>query len=77
MAYHYAFHVERVATVGRKTYDLPLVTDNWLRNIGQNSVSSDGVDSGGSKPGEYPFGGPVRTVLDVRWWFTPSRWFGY
>ncbi|KAM0426569.1 hypothetical protein ACHAPT_008261 [Fusarium lateritium] len=67
MAYHYAQYLEHVASTGRNEYDIPLFTNAWLARPG-----AAGVASGGGKPGEYPSGGPVSTVLDVWQKFAPS-----
>ncbi|KAJ6009417.1 hypothetical protein N7522_004433 [Penicillium canescens] len=70
MAYYYARYVEHVASTGRKQYNIPLFTNAWLPRPGVA-----GVASGGGKPGEYPSGGPVSTVLDVWQKFAPSMDF--
>lgn len=72
MAYHYARYVETIASAGKKEYGLPMFTNAWLRS--DQTVVKDDEQSGtapaalvtnGARPGEYPSGGPIETVLDV------------
>lgn len=74
MAYHYALYVEGVAAEGKKEYSLPMFTNAWLRNIPDETEDepSDALFSGGVRPGDYPSGGPVETVLDIWKIFAPS-----
>ncbi|KAL2839340.1 glycoside hydrolase superfamily [Aspergillus pseudodeflectus] len=71
MAYHYALYVNKVAAAGKKRYNIPLFTNVWLPRPGKNT-SSDGVVSGGGKPGDYPSGGAVPAVLDIWKRFAPA-----
>ncbi|CVK96130.1 related to beta-galactosidase [Fusarium mangiferae] len=69
MAYHYALYVERVASAGRERYSLPLYTNVWLAGPSEQGI---GPATGGAKPGEYPSGGGVSTVLDIWQKFAPT-----
>lgn len=53
MAWHVARYVERVASAGKKEYDLPMFANAWL------------VQHDGELPGQYPSGGPVSRMMDV------------
>ncbi|KAJ3454863.1 hypothetical protein MRS44_013463 [Fusarium solani] len=66
MAYHYALYLEKIASAGRKIYELPLFSNVWLPQPGE-----PGAASGGGKPGEYPSGGASSTVLDIWQKFAP------
>jgi len=68
MAYHYARYLEQVASRGKSAYDIPMFANAWLR---AETEETNGV-SGGAKPGTYPCGGPVDTVLDVWQIVAPS-----
>jgi hypothetical protein len=52
-AYHMASYVNEVAVAGQKEYNLPMYTNVWLR------------EHGFRRPGEYPSGGPVSTMLPI------------
>ncbi|MDR3713965.1 MAG: DUF5597 domain-containing protein [Puia sp.] len=52
-AWYIASYVEEVALAGQKEYPLPMYTNVWLR------------EHGFRRPGEYPSGGPVSTMLPV------------
>ncbi|KAH7142668.1 glycoside hydrolase superfamily [Dactylonectria estremocensis] len=66
MAYHYALYLEKIASSGRKVYEIPLFSNVWLPQPGE-----PGAASGGGKPGEYPSGGATSTVLDIWLKFAP------
>ena len=70
MAYHYALYLEKIASYGRKAYEIPLFTNVWLPQPGE-----PGAASGGAKPGEYPSGGAASTVLDIWQKFAPHLEF--
>ncbi|KAL0944509.1 uncharacterized protein CTRU02_202396 [Colletotrichum truncatum] len=71
-AYHYAHYVEKVAAAGREVYEtIPLFTNAWLPKPGTGAGLGN-FASGGNHPGQYPSGGPVNTVLDVWYRFTPT-----
>ena len=53
MAWHLASHIEKLASVGREEYDLPMYANAWL------------VQEGMTHPGQYPSGGPVSRMLDI------------
>ncbi|KAH6677814.1 glycoside hydrolase superfamily [Plectosphaerella plurivora] len=75
MAYHYARYLEEVASAGKAAYDIPLFTNTWLRNVPDKEDPASqwpALLGGGTKPGEYPSGGPVETVLDIWQLFAPS-----
>jgi len=52
-AWHIASYVNDIAAAGKKQYALPMYTNAWLR------------EHGFRRPGEYPSGGPVSTMLSV------------
>ncbi len=52
MAWHYARYVDRVATAGAAAYPIPLYANAWLNDRG-------------SKPGDYPSGGPLAHVINL------------
>ena len=78
MAYYYATYCEAVANRGTQAYPLPLYTNAALRNdplwlVGvAQEISGIG---GGVRPGLYPTGGPVETVLDIWHYFAPTLQF--
>ncbi|KAI9631942.1 glycoside hydrolase superfamily [Dioszegia hungarica] len=74
MAYHYALSIEAVASKGKLEYDLPMFANAWLRNMDEEE-GQDAAFSGGVRPGDYPSGGPVETVLDIWQLFAPSLAF--
>lgn len=51
-AYHIARYVNHVASMGKAVYPLPMTVNCWL-------------DGPGSKPGDYPSGGPVSRMHEV------------
>ena len=71
MAYYFALYVEKVATVGKRAYNLPMFTNAWLP-LPRQDDPRDNVATGGRKPGEYPSGGPVPAVLDIWRRFAPT-----
>lgn len=75
MAYHYARFIEQVAFAGKAIHPIPHFANAWLR-APPTEVKSEDISTstfvGGSKPGDYPSGGPVETVLDVWMKFAPS-----
>lgn len=73
MAYHYSIFLEYVAAAGKKEYPLPLFTNVWLNNDGDDRDSSfPPMASGGGIPGDYPSGGPLSNVLDIWMAFSPT-----
>lgn len=68
MAYHYAVFTETICAAGKAEYDLPLYTNAALRSTSRAIIDNTG---GGSKPGIYPSGGPVETVIDIYQLFAP------
>ena len=52
MAWYFASAVEKIASAGKKVYDLPCYANAWLRQYPWY-------------PGSYPSGGPVKNVQDV------------
>ena len=52
MAWYFANAVEKIASAGKKEYDLPCYANAWLRQYPWY-------------PGSYPMGGPVETVQDI------------
>lgn len=52
-AWYIASYINDIAAAGKKQYDLPMYTNAWLR---EHSFR---------KPGDYPSGGPVSTMLPV------------
>lgn len=51
-AYHYARYIERLASEGKKIYDVPMYVNAAL-------------NSRGRKPGEYPSGGPLAHLAGI------------
>lgn len=80
MAYHFSRYVNKVAEAGKAVYPIPMYANAWLRVEGPECldpstpafVASSTEVAGGSKPGDYPSGGPVVHVLDVWRFQTPS-----
>lgn len=72
MAYHYATFLEYVALAGKAEYPLPLFTNVWLNNDGEDRDSSFPMATGGGTPGHYPSGGPLPNVLDIWQAFAPT-----
>jgi hypothetical protein len=54
MAWYIASYIDKVAASGKKEYPLPMYANAWLEAAG-----------GGSKPGDYPSGGPVAKMVPV------------
>jgi hypothetical protein len=52
MSWYIASYIEKIAKEGKKGYSLPMYVNAWL-------------ESSGSKPGEYPSGGPIAKMLPV------------
>jgi beta-galactosidase GanA len=52
-AWYIARYVSQVAQAGQAVYHLPMYTNAWLR------------ENGFQRPGEYPSGGPVSTMIPV------------
>lgn len=52
-AWHMAKYINEVSLAGKKEYDLPMYVNAWPR------------EHGFQRPGEYPSGGPVSTMLEV------------
>ena len=66
MAYHYATYINKVASAGKSVYPLPLYTNVWLNNAGDDSENDfPTVVGGGDQPGDYPSGGATSNVLDI------------
>ncbi|KAK2043709.1 glycoside hydrolase [Colletotrichum somersetense] len=68
MAYHISSYVGRVATAGRREYDIPMYTNAWLNFDDPSDLDLCGfpvVFCGGAEPGMYPSGGPCPHVLDI------------
>jgi len=55
MAWHYSKYLETIAKAGKKIYKIPMFANCWMPN--------PRPDPG--KPGNYPSGGPIVTVLDI------------
>ncbi|PVH72288.1 glycoside hydrolase family 35 protein [Cadophora sp. DSE1049] len=73
MAYYYARYLEHVAAAGREAYPLPLYANAWIPfRPKKGETGATGPASGGSKPGEYPSGGPIPLVLDIWIKYAPS-----
>lgn len=53
MAWNYARYVNKVASAGKKEYDIPMYVNAWLK---QPSTAW---------PGRYPSGGPLPQVIDI------------
>jgi hypothetical protein len=70
MAYHFAAYLEHVASAGKAIYNIPMFANAWLRaQLGHDSGPVPAtLFTGGHKPGAYPSGGPIETVLDI-WQF--------
>lgn len=61
MAWHYAKHVDRLARDGRRVLDVPVMVNAWL----DSELVVPGAPAGGTRPGEYPSGGPLPQVALV------------
>jgi hypothetical protein len=55
MAWNYSCYVNRVAESGKKAFNIPMYVNAWMPNPRPNP----------GKPGNYPSGGPILTVLDI------------
>lgn len=55
MAWNYSLYVNAVAAGGKKEYNIPMYANCWMPNPRPNP----------GKPGNYPSGGPILTVLDI------------
>ncbi|BCM93509.1 hypothetical protein IAD21_05400 [Abditibacteriota bacterium] len=55
MAWAYSRYLNMVAQAGKKAYDIPLYANCWMPQPRPNP----------GKPGNYPSGGPILTVLDI------------
>ncbi|MCJ7447679.1 MAG: DUF5597 domain-containing protein [Bacteroidales bacterium] len=55
MAWNYSKFVNAVAEAGKKEYNLPMFANCWMPQPRPNP----------GKPGNYPSGGPIVTVLDI------------
>lgn len=55
MAWNYARYVEKIASSGKKEYNIPMYVNAWLKQ----PVPS------GHAPGNYPSGGPTPQVIDI------------
>ena len=74
MADAFARYVSKVATAGKKEYDIPFYTNCWLNFDEPSVLDLDGIPlgqgtptvaGGGAKAGIYPSGGPVPHCLDI------------
>lgn len=72
MAYHFAKYVEKVASVGRSQYPIPLYTNAAMNDVNADDIRDFPFVAGGTVPGVYPSGGPVPTVLDIWQNFAPT-----
>lgn len=74
MAYHFAAYLEHVAAAGKAIYDMPIFVNAWLRApLGHDSGPvPETLFTGGHKPGVYPSGSPIETVLDIWQYRAPS-----
>ncbi|GAA5088056.1 DUF5597 domain-containing protein [Microbacterium yannicii] len=66
MASAYASYIDAVARAGREAFDVPLYVNAWV----DANLESDGGDSefalgGGTSPGVYPSGGPLRHTSSI------------
>jgi len=52
MAWNYSGYVNEVAAAGKKEYPIPMYANAWL-------------DGGNAKPGDFPSGGPLASVMDI------------
>lgn len=81
MAFGYATYLGKVANAGKKEYPLPMFTNVWLNTDDQSLLDMEGmaqctsfaaIVGGGTKPGEYPSGGPCPHTLDLYKYFAPA-----
>jgi beta-galactosidase GanA len=55
MAWYYSIYINAIAESGKKTYNIPMYVNAWMPGPRPNP----------GKPGNYPSGGPILTVLDI------------
>jgi hypothetical protein len=55
MAWNYSHYNNTIAAAGKKNYNIPMYSNCWMPNPRPNP----------GKPGNYPSGGPIITVLDI------------
>ncbi len=55
MAWQYALFVNHVAKQGKQVYNIPMIVNCWMPSPRPNP----------GKPGNYPSGGPILSVLDI------------
>jgi hypothetical protein len=55
MAWQYAHYNSTIAAAGKREYNIPMYCNCWMPNPRPNP----------GKPGNYPSGGPIITVLDI------------
>jgi hypothetical protein len=55
MAWHYSRYLNYIAEAGKKEYNLPMYANCWMPQPRPNP----------GKPGNYPSGGPILSVLDI------------
>ncbi len=55
MAWNYSRYLNAIAESGKKAYHIPIYANCWMPNPRPNP----------GKPGNYPSGGPILTVLDI------------
>ena len=55
MAWHYSLYVNHIVKLGKQIYNIPMFVNCWM--------PSPRPDPG--KPGNYPSGGPILSVLDI------------
>ncbi|KAJ0419168.1 glycoside hydrolase superfamily [Aspergillus carlsbadensis] len=81
MAHALATYVERLAEAGKQEYPIPFFANVWLNTDDPSILDLGGISekigthilaAGGSKPGDYPSGGPCPHTLDVWKFCAPS-----
>jgi hypothetical protein len=55
MAWHYCRYLNYIVEAGKKAYNIPMYANCWMCSPRPNP----------GKPGEYPSGGPILSVLDI------------
>ena len=55
MAWQYSRYINAIAEAGKAVYNIPMFANCWMPNPRPNP----------GKPGNYPSGGPILTVLDI------------
>ena len=55
MAWHYSLFVNHIAEQGKQIYNIPMIVNCWMPHPRPNP----------GKPGNYPSGGPILSVLDI------------